>query len=149
IKVAAAVLEADSVRDVAVLRIHPSVGRGLPVLKLAPPRPELAFEGERDIAIGSPRNQTTILTSEIVSKVEPGAIISDVNINFGNSGGPLLNMDGEVVAINTFGDFSRSGGPGVSGSISIHLAVPTLDAAKSELAGSDPPPADRLPVRPR
>ena len=149
IKVAAHVLAADSARDIAVLRVNPSVVRGLPVLKLAPPRPELAFEGERVIAIGSPLNQTKILTSGIVSKVEPDAIISDVNINPGNSGGPLLNMDGEVVAINTFGDFSRRGGPGVSGSISIHLAAPVLETAAQKLAASDPPPPDRLPVRPR
>lgn len=148
IKVAAAVVAVDSAQDVAVLRVHPSVVEGLPVLKIAPRREELAFEGERVIAIGSPLNQTKIVTSGIVSKVERNAIISDVNINPGNSGGPLLNMDGEVVAINTFGDVSRSG-PGVSGSISIYLALPTIEAAEHRLASAGPPSPERLPVMPR
>lgn len=45
VKVAADVVAVDSAQDVAVLRIHPSVVEGLPVLKLAPRREELAFEG--------------------------------------------------------------------------------------------------------
>lgn len=148
VKVAADVVAVDSALDVAVLRINPAVVEGLPVLKIAERREELAFEGERIIAIGSPLNQTKIVTSGIVSKVEERAIISDVNINPGNSGGPLLNMDGEVVAINTFGDFSRAG-PGVSGSISIYLALPSLETAERALASSDPPSPERLPVMPR
>lgn len=148
VKVAADVVAVDSAQDVAVLRINSSVVEGLPVLKIAPRREELAFEGERVVAIGSPLNQNKIVTSGIVSKVEEHAIISDVNINPGNSGGPLLNMDGEVVAINTFGDFSRVG-PGVSGSISIYLALPSLEAAEQRLASTDPPSSERLPVMPR
>jgi hypothetical protein len=101
------------------------------------------------IAIGSPLNQTKIVTSGIVSKVEPTAIISDVNINPGNSGGPLLNMDGEVIAINTFGDPSRGVGPGVSGSISIRQANATLTQARSSLASAPVPSPARLPVMPQ
>lgn len=148
-KVAGQVIAADAARDVAVVRIHSSVAAGLPVLQIAPRRQELAFEGERVIAIGSPLNQTKIVTSGIVSKVEEGAIISDVNINPGNSGGPLLNMDGEVVGINTFADPSGTVGPGVSGSISIYLAEPLVSAARAQLASTAPPAADRLPVMPK
>ncbi len=147
-KVAAHLLAADSAQDVAVLWVNPSVVAGLPVLRIAPQREELAFEGERVLAIGSPLNQRKIVTSGIVSKVEEGAIISDVNINPGNSGGPLLNLDGEVIAINTFGEFGPVG-PGVSGSIPIYLALPTLDEAKRRLNGSNPPSAELLPVMPR
>jgi hypothetical protein len=149
LKVAAEVLVSDVAQDIAVLRIHPDAAAGLPVLRLAPTREELAFEGERVVAIGSPLNQSKILTSGIVSKVETSAIISDVNINPGNSGGPLLNMDGEVVAINTFGDASPRAGPGVSGSVSIFLALPLVERASSLLEQGDPPSADPLPVMPR
>ena len=48
-----------------------------------------------------------------VSAVRDRAIISDVNINEGNSGGPLVNMEGAVVGINTFGVPSSKGGPGL------------------------------------
>jgi hypothetical protein len=148
LKVPAVLLAADAALDVAVLRIAADViSDSTPVLNLATRRQDLAFEGERIIAIGSPLNQTRIVTSGIVSKVERGAIISDVNINPGNSGGPLLNMDGEVIGINTFGDPSRGVGPGVSGSIPIFLATEVLArAAASQLAA---PPATRLPTMPQ
>jgi hypothetical protein len=149
LKVAATVLAVDSAADIAVLRVHPELLPTMPVLRLAPLREELAFEGERVIAIGSPLNQTKIVTSGIVSKVERDAIITDVNINPGNSGGPLLNMDGEVIAINTFADPSRRAGPGVSGSVSVYLAQPVLEAAKARMAHAALPSAEPLPVMPR
>ena len=81
-----------------------------------------------------------------MSKVEERAIISDVNINAGNSGGPLINMDAEVIAINTFGNVPARG-PGVSGSILISLALPLLDRARGGLH-KEPPASTLLPVVP-
>ena len=147
-RVAATLLAEDKQRDIAVLRVAPEIVKELPILKIADrSAADLAFEGEKVIAIGSPLNQIRILTSGIVSKVEERAIISDVNINPGNSGGPLINMDSEVIAINTFGDFSSRGGPGVSGSILISLALPLLDSARRKLH-EEPPPSTLLPVVP-
>ena len=146
-RVPATLLAEDRQKDIAVLQVASEVVEKLPVLEIADrPSAELAFEGEKVIAIGSPLNQTRILTSGIVSKIEERAIISDVNINPGNSGGPLINMDAEVIAINTFGDFS-SGGPGVSGSILVSLALPLLDQARARLH-EEPPPSTLLPVVP-
>ena len=140
-------LAEDKQKDIAVLRIAQEVVKELPILKIADrSAADLAFEGERVIAIGSPLNQTRILTSGIVSKVEERAIISDVNINPGNSGGPLINMDSEVIAINTFRDPSL-GGAGISGSILISLALPLLDEARGRLH-EEPPPSTLLPVVP-
>ncbi len=147
IRIPATLLAEDNQKDIAVLRVAPEAVKELPILKIADrPAADIAFEGERVIAIGSPLNQTRILTSGIVSKVEERAIISDVNINPGNSGGPLINMDSEVIAINTFGDFP-SRGPGVSGSILISLALPLLDQARGRLHEKPPPPT-LLPVAP-
>lgn len=147
-RVPATLLAEDRQKDIAVLRVAPEIVKDLPVLKIADrPAADLAFEGERVIAIGSPLNQIRILTSGIVSKVEGRAIISDVNINPGNSGGPLINMDSEVIAINTFLDPSSSG-PGVSGSVSISLALPLLHQARGRLR-EEPPPATLLPVVPK
>ena len=146
-RIPATLLAEDNQKDIAVLRVAPEVVKELPILKIADrPAADIAFEGERVIAIGSPLNQTRILTSGIVSKVEERAIISDVNINGGNSGGPLINMDSEVIAINTFGDFP-SRGPGVSGRILISLALPLLDQARGRLH-EEPPPPILLPVAP-
>ena len=146
-RVPAMLLAEDKQKDIAVLRIAQEVVKELPILKIADrSAADLAFEGERVIAIGSPLNQTRILTSGIVSKVEERAIISDVNINPGNSGGPLINMDSEVIAINTFRDPSLVGA-GISGSILISLALPLLDEARSRLHEKTPP-STLLPVVP-
>lgn len=133
-KVRASILALDKTRDVAVLGIAPTLIASAPVLALAEgSAQEIATVGERVLAIGSPLNQTGVLTIGIVSSVEPRAIISDVNINPGNSGGPLLNLDGTVIAINTFGDQSRQGGPGIAGSILITEASPLIAAARDSL----------------
>lgn len=134
-KVRAVILALDKTRDVAVLAIAPELVTNAPVLTMAEGNAqEIATVGERVLAIGSPLNQTGVLTIGIVSSVEPRAIISDVNINPGNSGGPLLSLDGSVIAINTFGDQSRQGGPGIAGSILITEASPLIAAARDSLA---------------
>ena len=147
-RVEGVLLAEDKSKDVAVLRVAPEVVSGRPVLELAErPAIDLAFEGEKVVAIGSPLNQKRILTSGIVSKVEEGAIISDVNINPGNSGGPLINMDSEVIALITFLDSSPRGS-GVSGSVPISVAAPVIAAARTRSLVAAPPSAVLLPVAP-
>ncbi len=120
LKIRALVLERDSRRDIAILLINPLVVSSnlLKEIPLAVESDTMIYVGERVIAIGSPLNQSKILTSGIISKVDDNVIIHDVNINPGNSGGPLINMNGEVIGINTFGDFTNRG-PGIYGSILI------------------------------
>jgi len=149
--VRARLVQIDRDRDVAVLAIPMARCRGCAVLPLASGSPsEIAVAGERVLAIGSPLNQTGVLTLGIVSRVEERAILSDVNINHGNSGGPLLNGEGKVIAINTFGDMSTQGGPGISGSVLITQAIPALEAARAQAAsGAAAAPADSLlPIAP-
>ncbi len=137
----------DDFNDIALIRVNPSVAKDLPVLKIAedaPDHPPVSV-GERVLAIGSPLATETILTLGIVSKVEQGAIYSDVSINPGNSGGPLFNMRGEVIGINTFG-IGAASGPGVSGIVRIYLAKDLLAQGRSVVAGLQPPPDRELPV---
>lgn len=115
----ATLLAADSEKDVAVLWINPAKLPDIAPVSLLPPGGEPAVEGERVFTIGSPLHQSKVMTTGIVSKVEKRAIISDVNINHGNSGGPLFNSQGLVIGITTFGDFTRQGGPGISGIVRI------------------------------
>jgi S1-C subfamily serine protease len=146
-KIAATVLVSDPKLDIAFLGADLSAFGDAKPLKLAA-RQEgepLALEGERVVAIGSPLHQDKIVTNGIVSKVEAGAIISDVNINPGNSGGPLLNLAGEVIGITTFGDFTTQGGPGVSGILPITAAIPLMKEATEKLAGLKLPPPAALP----
>lgn len=146
-KYPATLVAEDDLNDLAILRVNPSVVDGLPVMKLADDdveKPPVSV-GERVLAIGSPLATETILTLGIVSKVEQGAIYSDVSINPGNSGGPLFSMRGEVVGVNTFGLSARSG-PGVSGIVRIYLAEDLIEKSQL-LASSQQPPENRmLPV---
>ncbi|MEM8712187.1 MAG: trypsin-like peptidase domain-containing protein [Planctomycetota bacterium] len=69
--------------------------------------------GERVVAIGSPHGQTYTVSTGIISGLHRdvavpgrdlnfrGLIQTDASINFGNSGGPLLNIHGELIGINT------------------------------------------------
>lgn len=96
--------------------------------------------GQSAIAIGNPfgilgRTMTTGIISALnrdiksQDKILRGLIQTDASINSGNSGGPLVNSDGEVIGINTM-IFSQSGGSvGIGFSIPINLAkklIPSL-----------------------
>lgn len=59
--------------------------------------------GDRVVAIGSPEGFTGTITSGIISQVYSDAYQTDAALNHGNSGGPLLDMNGDVLGINTLG----------------------------------------------
>jgi S1-C subfamily serine protease len=149
-KLPAVVLASNAEKDVAILWISLE---GLPDVSIAPlvkidtGEPPV-IEGERVLTIGSPLNQRKIMTTGVVSKVEQRAIISDVNLNHGNSGGPLFNSLGEVVGITTFGDFSRRGGPGVSGIVRIEETLSIINQARSNMKARKRPLSLFLPVEP-
>ena len=148
-RVPAQVLARDREADLAVLRFSSNRCRSCARLRLASPGSGAVVEaGERLIAIGFPLSQQLTLTSGIASSIREGVVISDVNINHGNSGGPLLNLDGEVVAINTFLDASQINGPGISGSILITRLTRVLDAARAALVQTQPPSDELLPTMP-
>jgi len=148
-KTRAVVLASSPDKDIAVLRIPPRAFAGSIAAPIAPVNAgePPVVEGERVFTIGSPLNQRKIITSGIVSKVEARAIISDININHGNSGGPLFNSLGQVVGVTTFGDLPSNGGPGISGIIRIEEAMPLVADARKKLSET-PPDATLLPVEP-
>lgn len=149
-KVRAELVASNGERDVAVLRVRRdafSDAAVAPIARVSATEPGV-IEGERVFTIGSPLNQRKILTSGVVSKVEARAIISDVNINHGNSGGPLFNSLGEVVGITTFGDDDPTAA-GVGGVVRIAEALPLLEEARLKAAKTDPPTAELLPVDPK
>lgn len=148
-KVFARVLAVDPEKDVAVLWINlegfpDAVPASLASSTSGEPT---VIEGERVLTIGSPLNQRKVMTTGVVSKVEPRAIISDVNVNPGNSGGPLFNSLGEVVGITTFGDFTKRG-PGISGIVRIEETLGVVSRARSAIKGRTAPSAAYLPVEP-
>jgi len=98
--------------DLALLKVD---GAKLPALPLASYRN--LRQGETVFAFGSPQGLRNTVTHGLVStvarQIDPDSpliyIQTDAPVNPGNSGGPLVNVDGEVVGMNTF-IFSQSGG---------------------------------------
>jgi serine protease Do len=98
----AKVLGADRRSDVALLKVD---ARNLPSLRMGDS--SKIRVGEWVIAIGSPFNLENTVTAGIISAKARDTgdylplIQSDVAVNPGNSGGPLINMRGEVIGINS------------------------------------------------
>lgn len=121
-KVTAEIVGADPQTDVAVVKINED---NLPYIKLA--NSDALEVGEWVVAIGNPFGLSHTVTAGIVSAKGRSSIgvaayedfiQTDAAINFGNSGGPLLNLDGQAVGINT-----AIIGPG--GNVGIGLAIPS------------------------
>ena len=125
----AKIVGADEETDLAVLKIE--AGKDLPFVKFGDS--EKAQVGDWVLAIGSPFGLSKTVTAGIVSQVKretpytfsfPKKFIqTDAAINRGNSGGPLVNMDGEVIGVNSqiatsTGDYNGIG-----------FALPINDAA--------------------
>jgi serine protease Do len=122
----AKVVGLDKLTDIAVLRI---AAKNLPVVRLG--SPGSAQVGEWVVAIGSPFGFENSVTAGIVSAKGRSLasdsyvpfIQTDVAVNPGNSGGPLINLNGEVIGINSQ-IYSRNGGyQGVSFAIPIDVAM--------------------------
>jgi len=98
----AKVLGSDARSDVAVLKVD---ARNLPSVRIGDS--SKIRVGEWVIAIGSPFNLENTVTAGIISAKARDTgeylplIQSDVAVNPGNSGGPLINMRGEVIGINS------------------------------------------------
>jgi serine protease Do len=122
----AELIGSDELSDIALLKIDAD---DLPVLTLGHSRD--LKPGEWVAAIGSPFNFEQSITAGIVSAKGRSNnaqqyvpfIQTDVAINRGNSGGPLLNMEGEVVGINSWILSSSGGYIGLSFSIPVEVAA--------------------------
>ncbi len=74
-------------------------------LKMAP-RP---LQGDGVVAIGTPSGQENTITEGIITNVYSDRVTTDAAIGPGNSGGPLLNADGQVIGLNTLGIYTFQG----------------------------------------
>lgn len=133
----ATVVGSDPATDVAVIRAD--IDR--PLTPIALGTSSTLDEGQSVAAVGSPLGLSGTVTTGIVSALERpvraggpqsdqstviDAIQTDAAVNPGNSGGALVNMDGELVGVNSA---IASVGPGGSGSIGLGFAIP-IDQAR-------------------
>ncbi|MGX7741174.1 Do family serine endopeptidase [Rhodopseudomonas parapalustris] len=124
-KIKAELVGVDKKTDLAVLKFKPPAGKTLTAVKFGDS--DKLRLGEWVIAIGNPFSLGGTVTAGIVSArnrdINSGPydsyIQTDAAINRGNSGGPLFNLNGEVIGVNTL-IISPSGG-----SIGIGFAVPS------------------------
>ena len=144
----ATVVGEEANHDLALIRINPS-GLGLKPLKIA--SSSSVQVGDAVYAIGNPYGLNETLTRGIVSALDreieapdgakiTGAIQTDAALNPGNSGGPLLNEEGEVIGVNSqiasdaaSVDGSQPGSTGVGFAIASNTvveAVHTIEAGK-------------------
>lgn len=129
----AKIIGSDKVSDVALLKIE---GKNFPFLRLA--NSDEVIVGEWAIAFGNPFglfdiNAKPTVTVGVVSntgvnlfqegRVYRGMVQTDAAISSGNSGGPLVNSLGEVMAMNTI-IYSTAQNSRGSGSIGIGFAIP-------------------------
>lgn len=116
----------DERTDLALLKINPKT----PLIATHFGNSDQSRVGDWILAIGNPYGLSGTVTSGIISSrgrdIEQGPyddfIQTDAPINKGNSGGPMFNMKGDVIGINT-AIFSPSGG-----SIGIAFAIPSNEA---------------------
>ncbi|MES3006215.1 MAG: Do family serine endopeptidase [Pseudomonadota bacterium] len=128
----AEVIGTDELSDMALLKIE---GSDLPAVVFG--NSEQVRVGEWVLAIGSPFGLEFSATAGIVSakgRTVPGNqtsyvsfIQTDVAINQGNSGGPLFNLDGEVIGINSQILSSSGGSNGVSFAIPSNVALNVVE----------------------
>ncbi|HWX10705.1 MAG TPA: DegQ family serine endoprotease [Trinickia sp.] len=126
----AKVIGSDKQSDVAVLKIDAT---GLPIVKIGDPNQSKV--GQWVVAIGSPYGFENTVTSGIISAKGRSLpdenytpfIQTDVPVNPGNSGGPLFNLQGQVIGINSM-IYSQTGGfQGLSFAIPIDEAMRVKD----------------------
>ena len=126
----ATLVGADEETDLAVLKIDAS---NLPVIQMADH--QLLRAGDVVLAIGNPLGLNQTVTMGIVSAVgrqlnstSPEEFIqTDAAINLGNSGGALINTQGELVGINTLLISKTSGAEGIGFAIPVATARKVLD----------------------
>jgi S1-C subfamily serine protease len=148
------VVYAEERRDFAVIQIKAA---GLPALPVGDS--DKVQVGDRVIAIGNPQGLELTLTEGIVENVrlDPDNgyrfIQHQAPISPGSSGGPLLNMSGQVIGINAF---NVRNAQNLNGAIPINYVKPYFnDSAKLTweewahvAAGGGPPPRPAAPAAP-
>ena len=128
----ATLIGADAETDLAVLKMEKIDSSNLPVIHIAKQQPRA---GDVALAIGNPLGLGQTVTMGIVSAVgrqlnnssAEDFIQTDAAINLGNSGGALVNAEGELIGINTLLIGKAANAEGIGFAIPVDSAKNVLD----------------------
>lgn len=129
----ARIVGVDSFTDIAVLKVEAS---GLPTVTFA--APESLQVGAPVMAVGASHGARHMVSSGVISSLgaeQSGAtfddlLVTDASVGRGNVGGPLLNADGQVVAVNA----QRFASPDASEAMTVALSANVAQAVVADLA---------------
>jgi serine protease Do len=117
--------------DLALVKVSNS-GQ-LPIIPLA--AQNSAEVGMQVLAIGNPLDTTFTLTDGIISNLVPklGRLLTNVRLNPGNSGGPLLNRQGQLVGIIK-GGYHAETGDGINMAVAVEQVLAMVQASQQSLS---------------
>ena len=151
IKVAGTVLDADAQRDIAIVRIDPSLMAAVKPVPLGCPRssaPPVAREQEI-FTLAAPLRQNKGWTPGTVSRNEARTFAADLSLATGGTGGPVFTASGELVGITTLPNERDEPRRGSTRVVRIDGSACELVAAAAKKAKERPAPsAAHLPVEP-
>jgi hypothetical protein len=150
IKVAAAVVEADRERDIAVIRINPTVMTSITPVPLGCPRSStpLVARGHDIFALAAPFREEKRWTSGTVSRVDAQAIASDLTLATDGVGGPVFTAAGDLVGLTSFPDEREEPKRGATRVVRIDGACELVATAVKKVKDSPAPSTTHLPVEP-
>ncbi|MGB0562817.1 MAG: S1C family serine protease [Spirulinaceae cyanobacterium] len=148
------VIATDRTHDLAIVQIRSS--KTFPTVSLS--QRDSVRVGQQVYAIGSPFGLSGTLTSGILSRIAPnGDLQTDAAINQGNSGGPLLNSQGELIGVNKAIVTPNRGNVGIGFATSVaqvkaflgqhQAAIASAAAQARQPRPSLPSPAPQEPVQ--
>jgi S1-C subfamily serine protease len=148
LKVAARVLAADPVRDVAVLWVDPNAVASLPAMPLQCAQATKPVADRQAIfTIGAPlRNPKGMGSGK--ATVVPHAILADLYLDAGSTGGPVFTEAGAIVGITGVVGETGDGRRGDSSVVPIAAACDVLKVAEAAMRQASPPSGAPLPVEP-
>lgn len=122
--------------DLAIIKINPK--NQLPVISFG--NSENVKVGQRVLAIGNPFGFRGTLTTGIISRIDyqRKKIQTDAAINPGCSGGPLLNLDGEVIGINQsiYNPDNNRSNIGIGFAVPVNYAKDFINLTRSKMASA-------------
>ena len=150
IKVAGTVVEADRQRDIALVRINPTVMASITPVPLGCPRtssPSVVREQEI-FALAAPLRQQKGWTPGTVSRVSAGVIEADISLATGGMGGPVFTASGDLVGLSSLPGERDEPRRGAARIIRIDDACELVAAAAKKMKDAPAPSEAHLPVEP-